>query len=541
LEGLRRRPGKQGDTPVDSSEDKAFEEILLDVQRTPHLSEGQDTSLINILVTYCSRQSKEEGSLQGHYVQGMHMLAACPLWAGLSEARALSIFEFVLRSLCVGYYVDATFAPFQRDVRVADALIAERLPQLAAALQTSGISTMTLTFDSLLCLFTRHMPLKSVLRLWDVLLLEGDAAVFAVLLALLERLMSDGSSVGAGDSFPFAERLRDFSAHTDVEELISRAKAHQDWPGSISLRQRLQQLRREALAAPDSDMAPPLAVASGGSIDGVARALRTNSRGELAAGAGWWEQALFRARAFLVDDDDSDTQRMPPPLPHHGKSLGSAAADGPPLSPLSKARCSLADVSAHVVDLGDRGATVNSELVRTGMSDLSRAKEAFATLPVEFTMTLSQEYKAGDMVTIIGPHGRMQVQPPPGAEPGANVRYRLGPRPDFEIRVPAGSGPGKEVKFVRKDGVSVAATVPDGMRPGDVFGVLPPAVMVLVPEGAEPGDPVVFRALGGPPAYCRAYIPPGMRPGKYFAARLPPPPEQQKHSGGWLADLLGAL
>merc|ERR1740121_846049 len=189
---------------------------------------------------------------------------------------------------------------------------------------------MTLTFDSLLCLFTRHMPLKSVLRLWDILLLEGDAAIFAVLLALLERLVDDPGA-GSWDNFPFAERLKDHSAHADVEELIARAKAHQDWqegPRLISLRARLQHLRREAISAPPD---APLAALRPHPVGVNTRVLRSDSRSDPAA--GWWEQALSHVRAFFDDDDDAGgggsgggdgQRRRPPPLPRHGGSFGGA-------------------------------------------------------------------------------------------------------------------------------------------------------------------------------------------------------------------------
>merc|ERR1740121_2188416 len=117
---------------------------------------------------------------------------------------------------------------------------------------------MTLTFDSLLCLFTRHMPLKSVLRLWDVLLLEGDAAVFAVLLALLERLLPEVSqplqdSAGKSrswDTFPFADLLQERSQHMDLDELLLRARAHLNPPESTSLHERLEELRQSAAHDP---------------------------------------------------------------------------------------------------------------------------------------------------------------------------------------------------------------------------------------------------------------------------------------------------
>lgn len=134
-----------------------------------------------------------------------------------------------------------------------------------------------------------------------------------------------------------------------------------------------------------------------------------------------------------------------------------------------------------------------------------------------------------------GPHGPVRVVPPQSADPGTTLRWRLAPTPEFRIQVSSDCGPGSVIRFERSDGVEVAVSVPPHLQAGDIFEVTPPSMMVRVPEGAQAGDRVVFRhALGEGPGgreateWCRAEIPKGVRPGDYFAARLPCPERQQR-------------
>jgi len=162
--------------------------------------------------------------------------------------------------------------------------------------------------------------------------------------------------------------------------------------------------------------------------------------------------------------------------------------------------------------------------------------EALATPPVELSVTLSDKFKPGESFTVQGPLGPIRVEPPPEAEPGMSLRYRLAPRPDFRVQVPPGARPGSEVKFEKADGVEVCVCVPEGLGPGDAFEVTPPALMVKVPEGVNAGDGLVFCGRQGPngePAeWYRAKLPEGLEAGKYFTARLPTPKPGRRGAPG---------
>lgn len=170
------------------------EQMWLDAARTPYLTAEKQATLVRILRVHCARQRDAGGCGMMQYVQGMHMLASCPLWAGFSEAESLDVAEHALGVLCAGYYTDSAFSAFRRDTCVVEALVKERLPRVLEALRSVGMPLQVIAFDPLLCLFTHHAPGAVAMRLWDILLVEGDIAIFALLLVLLERVLPEAAA-----------------------------------------------------------------------------------------------------------------------------------------------------------------------------------------------------------------------------------------------------------------------------------------------------------------------------------------------------------
>merc|ERR1719210_3044057 len=143
---------------------------------------------------------------------------------------------------------------------------------------------------------------------------------------------------------------------------------------------------------------------------------------------------------------------------------------------------------------------------------------------MEFTTKLSDDWEPGKPVRFQGPHSPIEVDAPKDAKPGMTLRYRLAPHYEFRAEVPPDVKAGEEALFIRPDGVTIAVRVPDNLKAGDIFEILPPALMVRVPEGVSPGDAVVFRhEFPGGGEWLRTKVPPVLTPGKYFAARIPVP------------------
>jgi len=187
---------------------------------------------------------------------------------------------------------------------------------------------------------------------------------------------------------------------------------------------------------------------------------------------------------------------------------------------------------SFITFLGEDPFTVQSERVQGPAigPDGKFEREALTTLAVEFATDVPPDYQEGQPLRVIGPHGPVEVQPPPDAKPGSRQRYRLAPKPEFRVTVPPGVQPGMNMTFKKNNGVQITIQVPPNVGPGEAFTVNPPALMVRVPDDAQAGDVVCFRNTVRRTGddmevteWCRARIPNSLQPGKYFAARLPCP------------------
>jgi len=171
----------------------------------------------------------------------------------------------------------------------------------------------------------------------------------------------------------------------------------------------------------------------------------------------------------------------------------------------------------------DNKNTVDAETVLGGNpKDIGRA--AFSMWPGAVEVNVPQDWKLGDKVPAQGPHGLISFELPDGCQPGTKQLFTVKPVPDMRVEVPAGVKAGQSLFFQREDGMNINILVPRGKFSGDTFEVVPPAVMVLVPEEAKKGDVVCFPMPGPPSGYWfSAVVPDQLQLGKYFAARLPPP------------------
>lgn len=192
---------------------------------------------------------------------------------------------------------------------------------------------------------------------------------------------------------------------------------------------------------------------------------------------------------------------------------------------------------SFVHTLEQSGNTVQAERTSPN-SQLNLGIEARVFPATEVEINVPQNHQAGDVLSVQGPDGSVKLILPAGVEPGTVFRHRIKAEPEYRIEVPQGASPGSALTFARADGIRISIAVPPNLRPGDMFDVSPPALMVLVPEGLQPGDYVVFSSekvpgfmMGGEATqWFRARIPEQLQLGRYFAARLPEP-EAPKSSG----------
>lgn len=200
----------------------------------------------------------------------------------------------------------------------------------------------------------------------------------------------------------------------------------------------------------------------------------------------------------------------------------------------------LLGTASFVQPLGTSALYVDSEELPANYKRAIDELEAFAVLPGIFDLDVPSNAVPGQTLNLHGPHGTIQVLAPDSPYLGTKGKYRLGPPPEYVAQVPPNHKYGDKVMHRREDGQEVSFTVPAGLKPGDMFEVTAPAMMVQVPDGAEDGNVLVFRGAGNRTSECgaddcgaddspraefflRTQVPKGVQPGRYFAARLPPP------------------
>jgi len=231
------------------------EQIWLDVQRTPHITDEQRAMLVRILRVLCARQRFAADATSDHcgqYVQGMHLLACCPFWAGMPESDAFHVAEYALSHICAGYYTELSFETFRRDSWVMEALMKERFPLVLDLLHVEGVPTQVLTFSPLLCLFAHHAIPAVAVRLWDVLLVEGNNAIFAVFLAVLQRVFPDPNSSAGLESGAYAAISRYFGQLSvlDVEDVLALVQPMLDEFDDLCIVPRVTELRERGPEEP---------------------------------------------------------------------------------------------------------------------------------------------------------------------------------------------------------------------------------------------------------------------------------------------------
>lgn len=68
---------------------------------------------------------------------------------------------------------------------ILEDLIRQQSPALAQVMGESGGMLIGYTLQWFICIFINALPFSSVVRIWDVIMLEGDKALIRVGLALL--------------------------------------------------------------------------------------------------------------------------------------------------------------------------------------------------------------------------------------------------------------------------------------------------------------------------------------------------------------------
>jgi len=165
------------------------------------------------------------------YCQGMSFLACVPLLLAFDEAAVLAGLQYVIEYVCPGYHGPRLEGYF-RDVGVLSVLVSCCLPEIHHEMEALCMPLHLLATDHLLTFSARTWPLNPVVRLWDIVLMEGSPALLGSFLALLQIYFLDAvasvKSSAGGDldegipvdvAFRFRELAR-LNAGRDIDEVV---------------------------------------------------------------------------------------------------------------------------------------------------------------------------------------------------------------------------------------------------------------------------------------------------------------------------------
>jgi hypothetical protein len=119
------------------------------------------------------------------YCQGLNNIAAVFLVLGLDESLALKGLSCMVETHCPGYF-EPGLKGYMRDVPVIGALVRDLLPDVHSRLLALMVPLDVLASTHFLSLTACDWPLVATVELWDLIFLEGQPAVFASFLALLQ-------------------------------------------------------------------------------------------------------------------------------------------------------------------------------------------------------------------------------------------------------------------------------------------------------------------------------------------------------------------
>eukprot|EP01018_Ginkgo_biloba_P019483 Gb_00844 [translate_table: standard] len=163
--------------------EKWTNQIEKDLPRTfpghPALDEDGRNALRRLLTAY-ARHNPSVG-----YCQAMNFFAGLLLLL-MPEENAFWTLTGIMDDYFDGYYSEK-MVEAQVDQLVFEELVRESFPRLVAHLDNLGVQVAWFTGPWFLSIFVNVLPWESVLRVWDVLLYEGNRAMlFRTALALME-------------------------------------------------------------------------------------------------------------------------------------------------------------------------------------------------------------------------------------------------------------------------------------------------------------------------------------------------------------------
>ncbi|KAK8793879.1 hypothetical protein WA171_003009 [Blastocystis sp. BT1] len=183
------------------------------------------------------------------YCQGMNLLGGLLLIVIMEEEKAFWTLAAILQYVFPVGYFDTTLSGARVDEAIFEDIVQERYPDLYARIQNVDSKLLSLSLSWFITLFINSMPVTSVVRIWDVILMEGDKCLLRFALALLDLHKEELMKIE--DDVMFAARFRQIGIlQFDIDSLFTTAyRKRSVLLGESSFfpytRKQLEQLRRD--------------------------------------------------------------------------------------------------------------------------------------------------------------------------------------------------------------------------------------------------------------------------------------------------------
>ena len=119
------------------------------------------------------------------YCQGFNYIAALLLLVQHDDEKAFWTLAAILEHLFPRDYFNEKLTGARIDQRVMEMLVDRQIPRLQERLREGGFQLAVFTLPWFICLFINTLPFITVMRVWDVIMFEGDKALIRIALALL--------------------------------------------------------------------------------------------------------------------------------------------------------------------------------------------------------------------------------------------------------------------------------------------------------------------------------------------------------------------
>lgn len=161
--------------------------IKIDIPRTfPEniYFDAHKVELFNVLIAFAHHNSSVG------YCQGLNYIAGLILIVTKDEVETFWLLKYLVEQIAIGYHTK-TMLGLQRDIYVISELVKLREPLINEKINELGMPWAVILTKWLICLFSEVLPVETVLRIWDVMFIEGYKIIFRSSLAIIITLKED--------------------------------------------------------------------------------------------------------------------------------------------------------------------------------------------------------------------------------------------------------------------------------------------------------------------------------------------------------------